>query len=291
MLTDKQIQFFNENGFLIVENFVDSILARAVADRFDLLFRGEFETTVPPDEWRWAMGRDPLDVTRMIWNGWKSDRTVATLALSEQVGQACSQLGGWTGARLNQDGCIWKPPHAKGLSYHQDGNYIQWVVPAQMVTCWIALDDVSENSGTLEYAKGSHLWGRGEKPLDFHSPVDYQACFKEAARGREAEIIKVAVPAGSAAFHHCWLWHGSGVNETELDRRALALHCMPELVEFHETNPAYAQGRFRKFGGTVMEESFYPILWSETGYRSPCIDAHLQGASIKYTSHIFISEY
>ncbi len=69
----EQILRFREDGFLVVEKFIEPALARSVAERYAGLFRGEFETTVPPDEWRWAEGRDPADVTRMIWNGWKSE--------------------------------------------------------------------------------------------------------------------------------------------------------------------------------------------------------------------------
>jgi phytanoyl-CoA hydroxylase len=225
----------------------------------------------------------------MIWNGWKSDRTIAQLSLSQKVGFYCAKLAGWTGTRLNQDGCLWKPPQAHGLSFHQDGNYIQWIIPHDMVTCWIALDNVDLNAGTLEYIPGSHRWGPGQRPNDFHNPQDYQSMVKSAADslGKELNILPVTLPVGGAAFHHCWLWHGSGTNKSSVDRRALSLHCMPESARFHPTNPAFAQGRFRKFGDTTMEESLYPILWSESGYRSPFIDNYLNDDRLEYRCHSF----
>jgi phytanoyl-CoA hydroxylase len=80
---NEQIEFFQQHGYLLVKDFIDQEFARTVAERFHRIFRGEFETTIPPDEWRWAEGRDPEYVTRMIWNGWKSDRTIAQLSLSQ----------------------------------------------------------------------------------------------------------------------------------------------------------------------------------------------------------------
>ena len=288
-----QVRFFRDHGYLLIDNFIDPALVNAAVNRFPLLFRGYFETTTPPDEWRWAEGRDPNDVTRMIWNGWKSDRAIARVALSEKVGFYCAQLAGWTGTRLNQDGCIWKPPGASGLAFHQDIQYINWVVPTDMITCWISLDGADETSGTLEYAHDSHLWPLMEsRPDDFHSPVDHQKWVKMIAKEfqQELNIYSVNLPPGGAAFHHCRLWHGSGPNLSAKHRSALALHCMPDIAEFHPTNPAFAQGRFRKFNSNVMDEDFYPILWSKRYQRSAFIDSYLSPSvdHNHYKSHSFI---
>ena len=135
--------------------------------------------------------------------------------------------------------------------------------------------------------KGSHRWGEGAKPTEFHAPDDHRAAVKAAAEklGKRVEIVAAEVPAGGASFHHAWLWHGSGPNRSRDHRRVLAMHCMPKEAAFHPTNPAYAQGRYRKFGETVMEESFYPILWSTDGHRSRFIDAYLAGEGRDYRSH------
>jgi phytanoyl-CoA hydroxylase len=285
--TSEQVEFFQSEGFLVVESFIDPTLASRVASAFEAIFRGNFDTTVPPDEWRWVEGRDPEDVTRMIWNGWKSSRTVAELALSEQVGSWVSQLGNWkNGARLNQDGCLWKPPGAAGLAYHQDGNYIEWIVPSELVTCWIALDDVTAESGAIEYARGSHSWGLGKRPESFHKPSDYRAPVYEACESFDpSAFYSVAIPAGGAAFHSSRIWHGSGPNTSNQHRRALALHCMPAECEFHPTKPAFAQGRFKKFDSLQMDESFYPIIYSPEGKRSAFIEDYLGGPRVDYRSH------
>ena len=38
-----------------------------------LLFDGEYETGIKPDEVNWVAGRDPEDRTRQICNGWRAD--------------------------------------------------------------------------------------------------------------------------------------------------------------------------------------------------------------------------
>ena len=65
---------------------------------------------------------------------------------------------GWCGSRLLQDNVLWKPPGGKTLAYHQDAAYDDWIIPQTMMTCWMPIDNVDKEKGTLEYVKGSHLW-------------------------------------------------------------------------------------------------------------------------------------
>ncbi|MFD0851426.1 hypothetical protein ACFQ07_04310, partial [Actinomadura adrarensis] len=94
-LGEEHIATFREDGFVVVENIIDPDVALAVADRYEALFRGEFETGLLPDEWNWKPGRDSEDLTRQICNAWKSDRLIASVALDAAIGRACAQLGGW----------------------------------------------------------------------------------------------------------------------------------------------------------------------------------------------------
>ena len=49
-LTDEQVFQFNQNGFLIIENLIDEEMVDLLRARFELLFAGEFETGIYPDE-------------------------------------------------------------------------------------------------------------------------------------------------------------------------------------------------------------------------------------------------
>ena len=112
-LTETHKEMFHQDGFAIVEGVLEPETIKAARARFPLLFRGEFETGLQPDEWNWREGRDSNTLTRQICNGWKADRTIAAIVLREDIGRACSELRGWPGARINQDNVIWKPPGSK----------------------------------------------------------------------------------------------------------------------------------------------------------------------------------
>lgn len=272
--TPGQIERFRRDGFLIVERIVGPGTAAALTERFGPMFRGEFETGLYPDEWNWREGRDAGDLTRQICNAWKSDRTVARTVLDARIGRWCAKLRGWPGARINQDNVLWKPPRARPVGFHQDESYQSWIVPPEMATCWIALDDTRPEGGTLEYARGSHRWGLSPPEVEFHAPDDPLREMRAAAAraGAEPEIVPVVVPAGGGAFHHGRTYHGSGANHTERHRRAVVAHCMSSEARFHPTNVGYVYGRYKRTGSDEMDESFFPVLWREDGYRTPFLD-------------------
>ena len=67
-LTDDQRRRFAEDGFLILDRFVEPGQVARVVERFEPLFRGQFETGLYPDEWNWREGRDPAP-----WSNFRSD--------------------------------------------------------------------------------------------------------------------------------------------------------------------------------------------------------------------------
>ena len=270
-LSPDQMDAFNRDGFLVIEEgYIDDEQVERMRDRFDAIYREEYETGIRPDEVNWVAGRDPDDRTRQICNGWKADNALAAQVLSERTGRLASQLMGYDGVRILQDNCIWKPPGVKALGMHQDGAYLDYLDPPEMITCWIALDDTSAEAGTITYAAGSHRWPRSpENRGEFHAPSDWLAPL-ERARPAEEELrlVPLVVRAGGAAFHHFNTFHGSGPNTGSVHRHAVISHLVPSETRFHpeHTDPVYS--RYRRAGDTTMDESFFPIIWTRDGRRS-----------------------
>ena len=272
-LTDLNIKSFNKNGFLIVEKFLSQKYIQKIKNRFKPLFRGEFATGIEPDEWNWKYGRDSKKLTRQICNAWKSDIVIRNIVCHQKIGESCAALMNWQGTRIIQDNVLSKPPGAKSLGFHQDAAYDDWLVPQTMMTCWIPLDKTNSKNGTLEYVKGSHLWGLSPPNTDFHAPKNYKKYLKDFAKQnkKNIEIEYVEIPAGGAAFHHGLTWHGSGINNSKNNRRALVSHCVPHNAKFHPTNiggTAKIYKKYKKYESDELDESFFPIIWTKEGYRS-----------------------
>lgn len=254
---------FQADGFAIVDDLLSAERIAALHERFEALFAGRFETGVAPDEVNWQYGTGDPSLTRQICNGWKADSLIAEVVLDQRIGEALACLGGWQGARLIQDNVLWKPPGARPLGFHRDNAYSSWFSPVDMLTCWIALDDVSAAGGTLEFVRGSHGWlDRAEPEIDFHGPADYRAPVRE----HQAEIVPVEVTAGGGSFHHGWTWHGSGSNQTSLHRRALVVHAAPIQARFDRENldrgNGLLYGHYCPAGSDAMPDAHFPVLWS-----------------------------
>jgi hypothetical protein len=230
---------FARDGFLIRDRIIPRADALALRGQMARCFAGDNDSGLLPDEVNWKPGHDP-HVTRQICNGWKSNRMLAGVILSAATGRAVARLNGWPGTRLAQDNLLWKPPLRDGvaggsLGMHQDSAYSGWAAPRLMCTVWIALDDVTAEGGTMEFARGSHLWGASAPIGQFHNPADYKADFTRAAAAAgvaDPEMVPVAVPAGGGSIHHGWLWHGSGPNRTGNPRRSVVSHCLSSEARF-----------------------------------------------------------
>ncbi len=275
-LSEEQVDSFHRDGFLIIEEgLVPMAAVEVLRERFAALFDGDYATGIAPDEVNWRKGRDRDDVTRQICNGWKADELIAAQVLSERTGRIAARLGGYRGTRMLQDNCLWKPPGTKSLGMHQDGSYLDYLVPPEMITCWVALDDTSAEAGTITFARGSHEWPRmPENREEFHAPPDWLDPMRRAApEGVEPELVPVVVKAGGASFHHHNVFHGSGPNTATVHRRAVISHLIPAHAQFHPENTDPIYSRYRRVGDMTMDESFFPVVWTQDGRRSSWLGA------------------
>jgi len=220
-------------------------------------------------------GRDPEDRTRQLCNAWKSDTLIAAQVLSERTGRLAAQLMGYRGVRILQDNVLWKPPGTKAIGFHQDSSYADYLVPPEMVTCWVSLHDTEADAGPLELVRGSHAWPKSPpERTQFHAPDDWLAGARAAAPvDAEPETVPVVVKAGGGSFHHGLTWHGSAPNRSaKVARMALVSHLIPVEARFHETNVDVTYSRYRRRGDLSLDESFFPVVWTESGYRTPWLD-------------------
>ena len=271
--TAGQVEAFRHDGFLVVEEgLVSERGLELLRERYEPLFDGEYETGIRPDEVNWVPGRDPEDRTRQLCNAWKSDNVVAAQVLSERTGRLAARLAGYRGVRILQDNVLWKPPGTKAIGFHQDSSFADYLVPPEMVTCWISLHETQADAGPIEFVRGSHTWPKSPPARSqFHAPDDWLAGPRESApEGAGLDTVPVVVKPGGGSFHHGLTWHGSAPNRSgTVARMALVSHFVPVETRFHETNVDVTYSRYRRHGDLSLDESFFPVVWDESGYRTP----------------------
>lgn len=175
----------------------------------------------------------------------KADKAFEKLVLSPSLGKLVCELAGWEkhgGARVAQDQVWAKPPCSKPLVFHRDSPYFMFE-PAHVVTLWIALDDMLNELGPLEYVKGSHLWGDGRigsSEIFFssnHKKLLRSAAEKEGIEDFDSQVNIVSMenlPKGCFSVHDGRTWHGSGRNVSkDKPRRGLGVHFVPANVKWN----------------------------------------------------------
>lgn len=118
-----------------------------------------------------------------------------------------------------------KPPNLSGkLHWHQDVSYFP-LEPNNQIACWIPFDVVTDNSGAMVYALGSHLKGtRGSSNLLSGVPLEGETRDQlprdPASEGYEVECFDMF--PGDMLVHDGRTWHASGPNTSTRERRGLS---------------------------------------------------------------------
>ncbi len=272
--TDQQAEQYRRDGFVVVERLLPEDEVAAVVARFAPLFARNWATGVAPDEVNDATANaiahtaatDGGQRTLQLCNAWKADPVVAATTRSARQGEFAALLENAPGMVLLQDNVLWKPPLGLAIGAHRDNSYNGWLDPVNMTTCWMALDDTAADTGTIWYVRGSHRWAPSATGDNFHAPDDWLALARaQAPAGIDVDslLAPVEVPAGGAAFHHGWTFHGSPPNERpDRQRRSVVSHLGRLGTRHHPTvrHPVYS--RWFSPGSLELDPAQFPVVWT-----------------------------
>jgi ectoine hydroxylase-related dioxygenase (phytanoyl-CoA dioxygenase family) len=168
-------------------------------------------------------------------------------------------LGG--AVRFWHDQLFSKPArHGGVVAWHQDYSYWTRTQPIAHLTCWLALDDSTEENGCLQYVPGSHRW-----PL---LPITGLAGDMDEIRTvlndeQKAAFQPVAIPLkkGECALHHPLLVHGSYENRSDRPRRAAVINVFRDGVRSASDTPPL-EGVPPVPAGEPMSGQFFPLLFT-----------------------------
>ncbi|GIX06801.1 MAG: protein involved in biosynthesis of mitomycin antibiotics/polyketide fumonisin [Candidatus Poribacteria bacterium] len=233
VLTDKQVRFYDEEGYLLVpgvftEEECDEIIARAQALHARGHVPGCFRA-VPPEE----SGGDPLKVYPRMMHPHRVDERLLHYLTHPKVADILRDLLR-DGVIALQSMFYWKPPGARGQAFHQDDYYLQ-TKPGACIAAWIALEKMDEENGAMRVFPGSH-----REPILEMVPTDTSVSFTDIAvvpPPQYSELL-VEMEKGDGLFFHGRLIHGSFPNRSQTRfRKSWICHYIPASSESY--NPAY----------------------------------------------------
>ena len=212
-ITDDQKQQFIDEGYFVLE--------RVIPDYFLELLQGECQSFIDRMDARMDKeGSDVLGINHrnkryFIANCFREQPRLREFLFSPLMADICRATIG------NNAYLFWEQYVVKGaetgmkFSWHQDSGYVSYPDHLPYLTCWCALDDMSEENGTIRVMPFSQVgirsWVKHVKEEGTNDLVGYF--------GNEAGV-RVNVPAGSIAVFTSVNFHCSGPNQTDKLRKA-----------------------------------------------------------------------
>ena len=218
-------QSFESDGYYIAPDplIVGDVLDAALAG-MEAVKNQQFDTGVPPTN---DVVYDPAKLCK-INNAHLASTGLYALVTDPAFGQWAAAVTGASMVQVWASQLLIKPPGSQAaghVGWHQDRqDWKFWQEPTGLFTIWIALSDVTSDSGPMRFVRGSHRWGfldQGDFFGSDHAELKAEIPVPDGASWEEVEAV---LPPGGASFHHCLTYHGSGPNLSPTPRCSVAVH-------------------------------------------------------------------
>jgi ectoine hydroxylase-related dioxygenase (phytanoyl-CoA dioxygenase family) len=260
-LTDEQIRFFNENGYLSNIKLLDEAQIAVLNNELEQVTNAHHPGNALFHEFHSNESSNPDTVLFHALGHWRITKGFHDVLWNPAFLMAASQLLGNKGVRFWHDQLFSKPAHHGGVvAWHQDYSYWTRSVPMQHLTCWVGLDDVSVENGCLLYIPKSHKWGLLDKP-ELAGDMDGIMAYLTEDQKEEFKPVAIEMKKGYGTFHHPLLLHGSKENRSNNSRRAFVLNVFADGTKSAANEPLL-KGIPAVPAGDQLDGQFFPLLYN-----------------------------
>lgn len=255
-------QEYNENGYVIVRNAIDTNLAQETAEHVHWL-RKKFPDTRPEQFHHEMLVNDPF-MHRLVGD----DRLLDIV--EKFIGPNIALFAAHY---------IAKPPkHGQEVLWHQDGSY--WPLePMEVTTIWLAATESTRENGCLRVLPGTQnnkLLSRAELQ-DVDNGKNVLASGIHPSQIDDSNVVDLELQPGDVSIHNPKIIHGSKPNTSDKWRIGLTLRYIPtttwvknedhsnillrgEKVEgvnnLYADRPVYHEGEHMPFSGV---DAYQPV--------------------------------
>jgi len=264
-LTDQQIDFYQQNGYLAGIRMLSDQQVEILRDELDLLTDPSHSGRELFYEYNSNESTDPTTTLFHALGAWRVSPAFYDLLWIPAFLIPAVQLLG-SPVRFWHDQIFYKPARHGGIvAWHQDYSYWTRTQPMAHLSCWIGLDDSKIDNGCLHYVPRSHRWDL--------LPVTGLADDMNAIQGllnqeqnKEFKPLPIELRKGEASFHHPLMVHGSFGNKTDRPRRAVVINVFSDGVMSASDEPPL-EGVPAIPVGQKMAGQFFPLLFEPEGQK------------------------
>lgn len=284
MITDEDVEFYREQGYLVVKDAVDpatlSRLRQSIAEILAGAKGLETHTNVYDLE---PTHRPDAPRVRRIKTPHLHFQLFRDFARTTGMVEILKALLGPSGVRLHGSKInIKASAYGSPVEWHQDWPFYPHTND-DLTAVGVMLDDCSMENGPLMIVPGSHR----SDAFDHHQDGYFCGAMDPTRNEVDyAKAVPLVAPAGSMSFHHVRVVHGSAQNTSSRSRTLL-------LYEFAAADawPLLGVPDYDEFNGRLVagEPTFVPRL-APVPVRMPLPKAPKQG-SIYETQSVFKNKY
>lgn len=264
LLSERQVEAFHHDGFLVVEGFVDGDECRRLRNRADELLAGfdpgevisVFSTTDPrqsQDDYFLSSG----DKVRFFFEDEAFDeagnlRQAKELSINK-IGHALHDLDpvftpfshrpelgavagdiGMSRPLLLQSMYIFKQPRIGGeVTLHQDATFL-YTEPVSVRGFWFAVEDATVDNGCMWVLPGGHQLGLKERYVRREGGAAFVTLDPEPFP--DHRLVALEAQMGSLVLIHGLLPHRSGPNRSDRSRHAYTIHAIDGTAHYPDDN-------------------------------------------------------
>lgn len=218
-LTEQQVNFFREQGYLVVENVFTAAEVSAFQHACDEIMRQAQGLSASTDRLKMKVFEDSTKLVQQVGDPHEMSGVWLDLVKDVRLLDMVEALLGPNLMVYYSQLMMKAPRQGFTAPWHQDFAFFPHT-SAEILACTVAIDDATPENGCIRVIPSSHKLGlinHYDKAGLFTGIVQDQRGFDEGT--------EVALPttAGSVIFWHSLTLHASHPNRTEKPRRALVI--------------------------------------------------------------------
>lgn len=245
MIAPNDIEFYKENGYLIIQDFLSK-------QKIDKLNKNYYNLRKKLAKQALIKESDYENEISQIRDLWKYDSEFEKLILEGEISKTAPLFFKNTSCRLLHDHIINKPLNNNGVvPWHQDYTYWPTDNPNGL-SFWLPFSDLDKDSGVLQVIPKSHSWGE-EKPVDF---------MNDNKSFNEVDIKYLTVNKGDLVVLHALIWHKTSSNTSVQERNAYISLWIPSNSRYAPRHASWhpVNDNITVQENEILNNDWFPII-------------------------------
>lgn len=256
-LSQEQLKFYEDNGYLVLKQFIDFASLYTYKQRFVQICKGIVPSgnmMVIKEPKLIKQNLKPEDYINKIQEVVHDDvfvqyaeHPLLLSVISQMIGDEVTVVNSMF---------INKPPGASRHPAHQDLFYFPFRPAEKIIGSWTAVDDVTFENGCLFVVPGSHktqtVYDHGGKKntLKLYHGLDEEILAPPEKR------VHLEMSPGDTVLLNPYLIHGSGANTSKAYRKAITFHFANSMCEYIDLTNTVQEPLAKQIEGELIARHY-----------------------------------